>query len=75
MKWINKFLFGCGVFVGIIFLIDCDYLVELFGFDVIYENSLDGVSDRDFILEFLSNSSMLMMYLFCFFEEIILWCL
>ncbi|MCI4139883.1 lyase family protein, partial [Bacillus vallismortis] len=44
------------------------------GFDSIYENSLDGVSDREFILEFLSNSSMLMMHLSRFSEEIMLWC-
>ena len=37
-------------------------------------NSLDAVSDRDFILEFLSNCSLLMMHLSRFCEELILWC-
>ena len=49
------------------------YTAELLGFDGIYENSLDAVSDRDFIVEFLSNSSLMMMHLSRFREEIILW--
>ena len=57
---------------GTTFPIDRDYSAELLGFDGIYENSLDAVSDRDFILEFLSNSSILMMHLSRFSEEIIL---
>ena len=43
------------------------------GFSGIYENSMDAVSDRDFILEFLSTSSIFMMHLSRFSEEIILW--
>lgn len=74
MKRINKSPLGCGALAGTTFPIDRDYSAELLGFDAIYENSLDGVSDRDFILEFLSNSSMLMMHLSRFSEEIILWC-
>ena len=46
---------------------------ELLGFDGIYENSLDAVSDRDFIVEFLCNSAILMMHFSRFSEEIILW--
>ncbi|WP_275656009.1 lyase family protein, partial [Salmonella enterica] len=57
MKRINKSPLGCGALAGTTFPIDRDYSAELLGFDAIYENSLDGVSDRDFILEFLSNSS------------------
>ncbi|MDR4226733.1 argininosuccinate lyase [Bacillus mojavensis] len=74
MKRINKSPLGCGALAGTTFPIDREYSAELLGFDSIYENSLDGVSDRDFILEFLSNSSMLMMHLSRFSEEIILWC-
>lgn len=74
MKRINKSPLGRGALAGTTFPIDRDYSAELLGFDAIYENSLDGVSDRDFILEFLSNSSMLMMHLSRFSEEIILWC-
>ncbi len=43
------------------------------GFDGITENSMDGVSDRDFAVEFLSAASILMMHLSRFSEEIILW--
>lgn len=65
---------GCAALAGTTFPIDREYTAELLGFSHIYENSLDGVSDRDFILEFLSNSSILMMHLSRFCEEIILWC-
>lgn len=74
MKRINKSPLGCGALAGTTFPIDREYTSELLGFDSIYENSLDGVSDRDFIVEFLSNSSLLMMHLSRFAEEIILWC-
>ncbi len=47
---------------------------ELLGFAKPMDNSLDGVSDRDFALEFLSACSILMMHLSRFSEEIILWC-
>ncbi len=43
------------------------------GFSEVAKNSIDGVSDRDFAVEFLSNCSMLMMHLSRFSEEIILW--
>ena len=46
---------------------------ELLGFAAISENSLDGVSDRDFLLEFLAAASITMMHLSRFCEEIILW--
>ncbi|ALC82014.1 MULTISPECIES: argininosuccinate lyase [Bacillus] len=74
MKRINKSPLGCGALAGTTFPIDREYTAQLLGFDSIYENSLDGVSDRDFILEFLSNSSLLMMHLSRFAEEIIFWC-
>lgn len=65
---------GSAALAGTTFPIDREYAAELLGFSAIYENSLDGVSDRDFILEFLSNSSILIMHLSRFCEEIILWC-
>lgn len=65
---------GCAALAGTTFPIDREYTAELLGFSSIYDNSLDGVSDRDFILEFLSDSSILMMHLSRFCEEIILWC-
>ncbi|WP_282068446.1 argininosuccinate lyase [Bacillus pumilus] len=74
LKRINVSPLGCGALAGTTFPIDREYTAELLGFDRIYENSLDGVSDRDFILEFLSNSSLVMMHLSRLCEEIILWC-
>ncbi|PAC82169.1 argininosuccinate lyase [Bacillus sp. 7788] len=74
LERINVSPLGCGALAGTTFPIDREYTAELLGFDHIYENSLDGVSDRDFILEFLSNSSLVMMHLSRLCEEIILWC-
>ncbi|MCD7032777.1 argininosuccinate lyase [Metabacillus sp. GX 13764] len=74
LKRINVSPLGSGALAGTTFPIDRHYSAELLGFEGIYENSLDGVSDRDFILEFLSHSSILMMHLSRFCEELILWC-
>ncbi|EFI84393.1 argininosuccinate lyase [Listeria grayi] len=64
---------GSAALAGTTFPIDRELTAELLGFSSIYENSLDGVSDRDFIIEFLSNASLLMMHLSRFCEELILW--
>ncbi len=73
MKRISISPLGAGALAGTTFPIDRAYSAELMGFSGIYENSMDAVSDRDFILEFLSTSSILMMHLSRFSEEIILW--
>lgn len=73
LKRINISPLGAGALAGTTFPIDRAYSAELLGFDGIYLNSLDAVSDRDFILEFLSSSSILMMHLSRLSEEIILW--
>ncbi|MFX3625389.1 MAG: argininosuccinate lyase [Ectobacillus sp.] len=73
LKRINLSPLGAGALAGTTFPIDRSYSASLLGFDGIYENSMDAVSDRDFILEFLSNSSILMMHLSRFCEELILW--
>ncbi len=54
---------------------DTDRVMEAtkLGFSSVAKNSIDGVSDRDFAVEFLSNASILMMHLSRFSEEIILW--
>ncbi|MBQ8914790.1 MAG: argininosuccinate lyase, partial [Clostridia bacterium] len=49
-------------------------VAELLGFDAVTENSMDGVSDRDFVIELASDLSILMMHLSRFSEEVILWC-
>ncbi|MCL6615821.1 MAG: argininosuccinate lyase [Anoxybacillus ayderensis] len=73
LKRINKSPLGAGALAGTTFPIDRHLTAQLLGFNSIYENSLDAVSDRDFIIEFLSNSSILMMHLSRFCEELILW--
>ncbi|MEM5015958.1 argininosuccinate lyase [Metabacillus indicus] len=74
LKRISLSPLGCGALAGTTFPIDRKLTAELLEFDGIYENSLDGVSDRDFIVEFLSNSSIMMMHLSRLCEELILWC-
>jgi argininosuccinate lyase len=73
LKRIDLSPLGAGALAGTTFPIDREYSAELLGFSGIYENSMDAVSDRDFILEFLSTSSILMMHLSRLGEEFILW--
>lgn len=73
LKRINISPLGAGALAGTTFPIDRQYTAELLGFEGIYQNSLDAVSDRDFIIEFMSSSSILMMHLSRLAEEIILW--
>ena len=64
---------GAAALAGTTFPIDRMLTTELLGFEKAYDNSMDAVSDRDFILEFLSNASLLMMHLSRFCEELLLW--
>jgi argininosuccinate lyase len=64
---------GAGALAGTTFPIDRHYVAEQLKFNQVYENSMDAVSDRDYILEFLSFASILMMHLSRISEEIILW--
>lgn len=64
---------GAGALAGTTFPIDREAVACELNFSRIYENSLDAVSDRDYILEFLAFASILMMHLSRISEEIILW--
>lgn len=64
---------GAAALAGTTFPIERELSADLMGFSKIYSNSLDAVSDRDFILEFLSNSSLLMMHMSRLCEELINW--
>ncbi|MEC4816935.1 MAG: argininosuccinate lyase [Scytonema sp. PMC 1069.18] len=64
---------GCGALAGTTFPIDRQYTADLLHFDKIYDNSLDGVSDRDFAIEFLCAASLIMVHLSRLSEEVILW--
>jgi argininosuccinate lyase len=64
---------GCGALAGTTFPIDRHYTASLLDFADVYRNSLDGVSDRDFAIEFLCAASLIMVHLSRLSEEIILW--
>jgi len=64
---------GSGALAGTTFEIDRHYSAKLLEFDQVYANSLDGVSDRDFAIEFLNGASLIMVHLSRLSEEIILW--
>ena len=65
---------GSGALAGTTYPIDRQMVAKLLGFSGVTQNSLDGVSDRDFCIEIASALSILMMHLSRFCEEIILWC-
>lgn len=64
---------GAGALAGTTFPIDREYVAEELGFKKIYKNSLDAVSDRDYVMEFLSAASILMIHLSRLSDELILW--
>jgi len=70
---INVMPLGSAALAGTSFPLDRDYTCELLEFDRPTRNSLDSVSDRDFLIEFASASSLIMMHLSRMCEEIILW--
>lgn len=72
-KRINISPLGAGALAGSGMAIDSDYVALLLNFDDIYTNSLDAVSDRDFVVEFLAHAALIMMHLSKLSEEIILW--
>lgn len=72
-KRIRKSPLGAGALAGTTFPIDRFRSAELLGFESIYPNSLDAVSDRDFVIEYLGIASTVMMHLSRFCEEIIIW--
>ena len=65
---------GAGALAGTTFPIDREFVARQLHFERIYTNSLDAVSDRDYIMEFLAASSILMVHLSRLSEETILWC-
>ena len=64
---------GSGALAGTTYPLNRERVAELLGFAAITENSLDGVSDRDFLLDFLAAASTCMMHLSRFCEELIIW--
>lgn len=72
-KRLNFSPLGCCALAGTTYQTDREFTANLLGFDGITENSIDGVSDRDYCVEILSAISIIMMHLSRFSEEVILW--
>ncbi len=70
---VNIMPLGAAALAGTSYPIDRAYTAELLGFDRATENSLDAVSDRDFVIEFISSAALIMTHLSRFSEELILW--
>ena len=73
-KRMNYCPLGCGALAGTTYKTNRQQTAELLGFTAPMENSLDGVSDRDYCVELNCALSLLMTHLSRFSEEIILWC-
>jgi argininosuccinate lyase len=73
LKRVNWLPLGSGALAGTTFPINRERVAEILGFETIYPNSMDAVSDRDFILEFLSIGSIIMTHISRFSEELVLW--
>lgn len=74
IKRISRMPLGSGALASTTYPIDREFVKEELGFSCLTMNSLDGVSDRDFLIEFVNTLSSIMMHLSRFSEEIILWC-
>ncbi len=72
-KRVNIMPLGSGALAATTYPLDREFVAEMLGFDAVTQNSLDGVSDRDFVLETEFVLSMIMMHLSRFSEELILW--
>ena len=73
LKRINVMPLGSGALAGTTYPLDREFVAKELGFDSVTLNSLDGVSDRDFVIELSSDLSIIMMHLSRFCEELILW--
>ncbi len=72
-KRVNIMPLGSAALAGTTYPIDREFTAKELGFDLVGRNSLDGVSDRDFAIEFLSWASLMLMHMSRFSEELILW--
>ncbi|MDY4771265.1 MAG: argininosuccinate lyase [Lachnospiraceae bacterium] len=72
-KRMNTCPLGSGALAGTTYPLDREYTAELLDFDSATLNSMDSVSDRDYLIEFLSALSIIMMHLSRFSEEVIIW--
>ena len=70
---VNRLPLGAAAMAGTSFPIDRDLVAKKLGFDGVIVNSIDAVSDRDYIIEFISACSTIMMHLSRMSEELVLW--
>ncbi len=70
---VNVMPLGAAALAGTTYPIDRAFTARELGFDAVAENSLDAVSDRDFVIEFTAAASLVLMHLSRFSEELILW--
>jgi len=73
LQRVNILPLGSGAMAGITFQIDRDFLARELGFERVSNNSIDAVSDRDFVIEYEAAAAITMMHLSRLAEEIILW--
>ena len=73
LKRVNILPLGSAALAGTTLPIDRKYVARLLKFPAISENSIDAVSDRDFVVEFLSAASLLMVHMSRLSEELVLW--
>ena len=71
---VNRSPLGAGALAGTPHPIDRKAVARSLGFDGIIENSIDAVSDRDVLIEFIADCSIVMMHLSRFAEDLVLWC-
>jgi len=72
-KRVNSLPLGSAALAGTTYPIDREFTARELGFERICQNSLDAVSDRDFVIEFTSFASLLMMHMSRYSEELVLW--
>jgi argininosuccinate lyase len=73
LSTVNELPLGAGALAGIDFPVDPEFVARELGFASVFRNSIDAVSDRDFLLEFLAAASILGIHLSRFCEELVLW--
>ena len=73
LKRVNTMPLGSGAIAGTSFQVDRAYVAELLGFSRVTQNSMDAVSDRDFVIEFLADCAIIGMHLSRLSEDLILW--
>jgi len=73
LERVNVMPLGASALAGTSFHIDRNYVAHLLSFPKITENSIDTVSDRDFIIEFIQDASIILMHLSRFCEDLIIW--